>query len=567
MVQRLCAVSGSAFEITAADEEFYRRAGPVFGGTSFPLPPPALSPPERLRRRLAFRQERHLYRTTCAHSGRPLVSVFSPDKKLRVVDKDLFTSLDNRLAGRDFDFSRPFFDQFEELYRSTYKPNVTQSGEVENCEYGHFVGWMKNGYLVFDSGQSEDSAYAVFMGYCKDCVDCYLIANSELCYEVVKGEQCYNVLFGTRVSNCNFSAFLDDCIGCSHCLGCVNLHNKEYRIFNQPVSKAVFEKTWAKVFSGSWRALAQFRREYERFRLTQPRRALYHLNAGRSTGDDLTDCDNVLDSFNGLEARNSRFLYDCYFGTENCYDVNSWGEGMEWCCELSGCGGLKGKTGMTGCLFGSCLYYGGHNLLYCISCLDKSQDLFGCCDLVKQRYCILNKQYTKAEYEELVPKIIRHMQQTGEWGEFFPLRLSLFGYNESLAQEEFPLSEEEARALGAQWSTYEAEPRSALSGVRAAELPDALPSPEEVARLVVTDEESGKPFRFTASEIGFYGRHGLPLPREHFITRHIRRRARLNLKVLWQRHCAKTGAPILTSYTPDRADIVYSEQAYQAALL
>jgi len=31
------------------------------------------------------------------------------------------------------------------------------------------------------------------------------------------------------------------------------------------------------------------------------------------------------------------------------------------------------------------------------------------------KYCILNKQYSKEEYEELVPKIIEHMQKTGEW--------------------------------------------------------------------------------------------------------------------------------------------------------
>jgi hypothetical protein len=30
-------------------------------------------------------------------------------------------------------------------------------------------------------------------------------------------------------------------------------------------------------------------------------------------------------------------------------------------------------------------------------------------------YCILNKQYTKEEYEELVPKIIEKMMKDDEW--------------------------------------------------------------------------------------------------------------------------------------------------------
>jgi hypothetical protein len=36
------------------------------------------------------------------------------------------------------------------------------------------------------------------------------------------------------------------------------------------------------------------------------------------------------------------------------------------------------------------------------------------------------------------------MKSTGEWGEFFPLPLSPFGYNETVAQDYFPLTSEEA---------------------------------------------------------------------------------------------------------------------------
>ena len=41
---------------------------------------------------------------------------------------------------------------------------------------------------------------------------------------------------------------------------------------------------------------------------------------------------------------------------------------------------------------------------HCSSC-------FGCIGLRNKEYCILNKQYTKAEYEQLLPRIITHMQQ------------------------------------------------------------------------------------------------------------------------------------------------------------
>jgi hypothetical protein len=63
-----------------------------------------------------------------------------------------------------------------------------------------------------------------------------------------------------------------------------------------------------------------------------------------------------------------------------------------------------------------------------------------------KEYCILNKQYSKEEYEALVPKIIEHMRTTGERGEFFDPSLSAFGYNETAAQDYFSLSRDAALA-------------------------------------------------------------------------------------------------------------------------
>jgi hypothetical protein len=84
-------------------------------------------------------------------------------------------------------------------------------------------------------------------------------------------------------------------------------------------------------------------------------------------------------------------------------------------------------------------------VFYSDHCLNEIRDCFGCVGLHdNEQYCIFNKQYTKEQYEELVPKIIEHMQKAGEWGEFFPASLSPFGYNETHAQEYYPMTREEA---------------------------------------------------------------------------------------------------------------------------
>jgi hypothetical protein len=94
--------------------------------------------------------------------------------------------------------------------------------------------------------------------------------------------------------------------------------------------------------------------------------------------------------------------------------------------------------------------------------VHKSSNMFGCASMRDKEYCILNKQYTKNEYEKLVPQIIEKMRgetsalgakadpATGdsragaERGEFFPSTISLFGYNETLAHEYFPLTKKDA---------------------------------------------------------------------------------------------------------------------------
>lgn len=66
-------------------------------------------------------------------------------------------------------------------------------------------------------------------------------------------------------------------------------------------------------------------------------------------------------------------------------------------------------------------------------------------------HCILNLSYSIQEYEKLCERIIDHMRNTGEWGEFFPHEFSAFGYDETVAQEYFPLTENEINVHGWKW--------------------------------------------------------------------------------------------------------------------
>ncbi|MBU0627026.1 hypothetical protein KKG31_00025 [Patescibacteria group bacterium] len=53
------------------------------------------------------------------------------------------------------------------------------------------------------------------------------------------------------------------------------------------------------------------------------------------------------------------------------------------------------------------------NSFYLDNCYD-CKNCFGCISLKRKEFCILNKQYTKEEYERLVEEIKRKMQADGE---------------------------------------------------------------------------------------------------------------------------------------------------------
>ena len=116
--RKTCRVSGQPFPITQKDVEFYDKISPTFNGKKYPIPTPTLCPEERARRRFAFRNERKLYRRKCDFSGKEIISIYSPDKSLKVYDKHLWWS-DQRSPldyGRAYDFNQSFSENFRKLF-------------------------------------------------------------------------------------------------------------------------------------------------------------------------------------------------------------------------------------------------------------------------------------------------------------------------------------------------------------------------------------------------------------------------------------------------------------------
>ncbi|MEI6710753.1 MAG: hypothetical protein WCK88_00300 [bacterium] len=113
--------------MTDKDVEFYDKISPVFAGQKYLIPSPTLSPDERMRRRLSWRNERKLYHGKCAKTGNQIISSYSHDKEYTVYDPKIWNSddWDPYSFKMEFDFSRPFSSQFDTLMKRTPKPALT----------------------------------------------------------------------------------------------------------------------------------------------------------------------------------------------------------------------------------------------------------------------------------------------------------------------------------------------------------------------------------------------------------------------------------------------------------
>ena len=102
---------------------------------------------------------------------------------------------------------------------------------------------------------------------------------------------------------------------------------------------------------------------------------------------------------------------------------------------------------------------------YTSSCTN-CEELLGCVGLRNKKFCILNKQYDEATYHALKKQIIDKMKADGEWGENLAPALIPQNYNDSIAQELFPLSKAEALAKRWKWSDDQGTTRGKETAIK-----------------------------------------------------------------------------------------------------
>jgi hypothetical protein len=386
------------FTIEIEDFVFYKK---------IKVPPPTWCPDCRLQRRLAFRNERALYKRECELCGKDTISRFDPDKGIHNYCGECWWSdkWDPTEYGQDYDFSKPFFEQWSDLLRKVPQFNlITMHNTLTNSNFTNMNHYLKNCYYIFNSDYDERCMYGEELEHCTDCMDVTMADGTELAYESLNCVKCYQIYYSFDCESSHDIWFSKNLVGCSNCFGCVNLRGQKYCIFNEKYTPEEYAKEIKKYNLGSRKEVEQLKQKAKEFSLKFPNRYMHGVQNLESSGDYVYNSKFTKNSFIVTGAEHCKYcMWLIVKNNKDCYDFTQFGENNELVYE-SLCSGKNNFNIICGINS-----LEGRNMTYGAYCYNNNNNIFGCVSLRNQSYCILNKKYTKEEYEEIVPKIIKHM--------------------------------------------------------------------------------------------------------------------------------------------------------------
>ncbi len=502
---RQCQNCKKDFIIEPDDFAFYEKMD---------LPMPIMCPECRMKYLLAFWVFGRFRIAKSALSGKTIITVIPESAPFPIYERSEFVSdaWDPLTYGKDYNASRPFIEQLVELQSKV--PHPHQCGVKNlNCDWTDDVWESKDAYLTRSAANVESIIYGYRIVNCKNSVDITYSFDVERSYDCVYCFKSYNLKYSFNCRDCMDSLFLYDCRNCHDCFMCWNLRNQKYCILNQQYSKEEYEKKFKEYNLKSRAVIEELKKEFwQHIRQDAVHRENYNLLAVNSRGNFLANSKNCYHCYFWEESENCRH---CFRGFQSKEIIDSVGGFHREKCILGVQDGYGYNTSCslytTNCRYSS----------YLDNC-EECEYCFGCVGLRKKKYCVLNKQYSKEEYESLVEKIKSDMKERGEWGKFFPLSVAYCGYNISLAQLMYPMAKEEALKFGAKWEeTIEPHYENIISGD---DLPDAIDQvSDDITRQRILCPETKLSYNITKDELSFYREHGIPLPNRHFDWRTLER--------------------------------------------
>ncbi|MBP9802959.1 MAG: hypothetical protein KBD14_01475 [Candidatus Pacebacteria bacterium] len=547
------------FTIESDDFSFYEK---------MKVPAPTWCPECRFQRRLSFMNIFSLYKSNCSKCKESIISMFHKGKDLIVYCPKCWWAddWDGTEYSIEYDPNRTFFEQWFELKQKT--PHMaldTLYSSLVNTNYTNYSSYLKNSYSLFFADYAENSLYSQFLNTMKDTSDCLRIRESELCYDSVGLYKCFGCIGSLECNNSVNMIFSKNCSNCNDCFGCMNLKSKSYCIFNKQYSKEEYLEFMQNINLENYDNYQKYKEQSKIFWLTQPNRSFYGNSLNINVSGDYTyESKNTKNSYLVTSAEDSKFIQMISVPkTKDAYDYTCWGGNSEKIYET-----LIAGHGASNIRFSIAAYPDVLNIeygYYNATC----KNTFGSVNLKRKNYCILNKEYSKEDYEILRERIINDMNNNPyvdkrgrvyKYGEFFPVEFSSFGYKETFATQYFNLSDKDIEFFG--FNDFEGSNNEYQHDMLSSELPNSLFDFENLFSKVIKCD-CGKCYKIIEQEYQILKKLKLPIPRQCPDCRKGERFALVLPPKTFERSCSKCNSLILTAYDSSRPEIVYCEKCYQ----
>jgi hypothetical protein len=534
------------------------------------VPPPTWCPECRMIRRLASCNALYVFFDNCAKCGKRTLSMHSPAIKKTIYCQACWwsDSWDGTEYSMDYDSSRSFVAQLQELSDKTPYPALESSYlTLKNCDYCNALAYSKDCTLIFWADYCESVFYSTFLNGLKWSSDCLRGWESELCYEDIGLNKNYRTFFSDECDSCVDVWFSRNCYSCTNCIGCVNLRGASNYIFNVKFSKEDYEQKVKELKLDSWEGIQEVKKKAHEFWQTLPYREYngHSLNLN-VTGDHVYTSKNSKECFMVNGAENCKYCQlISVASTKDCMDYSLWGHNSELVYESASVG-----DGASNIKFSAYCFPDSQDSEYCLWGVA-SKNNFGCVNLKRKSYCILNKQYSKEEYQKLKAQIVEDMKKNPyldergrvwSYGEFMQPALSKLAYNYSNAMRFFPKSKEEVLTMGYIWDDFENP--SVVVTMKAENIPDTIiETKDEILQEVIECDNCKRGYRIITGELELLRKLNLPVPHQCPKCRENARFARMTKPGMHHRSCDKCKKEIYTPYSPEDPRIVYCVSCYQ----
>src|SRR3989344_2743234 len=295
------------FLIEPDDFTFYEKIG---------VPAPTLCPECRQMRRYAWRNDRNLYRRPCDLCQKSTVAMYSTDKPFKVYCRDCWGGdlpaqaggWDAEKYGREYDFSRPFVEQFAELQKVV--PRIAMLGKNSTrSEYTNHSSDNKDCFMCSSAMGCENVLYSDFIFTSRDSLDCMSVyMKAERCYQCINVDNSYQCQYCILCNNCTNCSYCYDLRGCTDCFLSVNLRNKSNYFLNQPYSKEEYKKKVAEFQLGSY---ATRQKLYQQFLELLKNTAIYKYavveHSTNVTGSYIFNAKNTHHAFDAADCEDVKF--------------------------------------------------------------------------------------------------------------------------------------------------------------------------------------------------------------------------------------------------------------------